>query len=217
MLDIFKKSKSSKKASAPIIIDHREKESLIASELAALGVPFEFKHLPIGDYLVANTLVERKSLYDLQASIINKRIFDQMRQLKAQPTHLLLIIELESEESIYKGIIHENALRGFFLSLAREERIPIIFSQSQKDTAKYLCLLNKKTEKRHFSLRPSRILDSRETTRQFILEGFPGIGPATAKKLIMQFDSIKNIINAPDEELRKVLGKKLEKFKSLLD
>jgi len=47
---------------------------------------------------------------------------------------------------------------------------------------------------------------------QYVLEGFPSIGPATAKKLLKKFKTLKNIINASDEELKKEIGKKAELF-----
>ena len=48
-------------------------------------------------------------------------------------------------------------------------------------------------------------------------KGVSGIGPKTAKKLLQKFGAIKNIINAPEEELRKLLGKKADVLISLLD
>ena len=47
---------------------------------------------------------------------------------------------------------------------------------------------------------------------QFIIEGFPGIGPKTAKKLLKEFKTIKNILNTSQEELKEVIGKKAEIF-----
>ena len=51
---------------------------------------------------------------------------------------------------------------------------------------------------------------------QFILEGFPGIGPKTAKKLLKEFKSLKNLFNSPTEKLQEVIGKKGEIFISLI-
>ena len=49
--------------------------------------------------------------------------------------------------------------------------------------------------------------------KQFIIEGFPGIGPMNAKKLLERFKTIKEIVNASEEELKEILGKKSEVFK----
>ena len=51
---------------------------------------------------------------------------------------------------------------------------------------------------------------------QFILEGFPGIGPKTAQKLLKRFKSLKEIFNASEEDLKKILGKKAETLYELI-
>ena len=48
---------------------------------------------------------------------------------------------------------------------------------------------------------------------QFIIESFQGIGPKTAKKLLKEFKTVKNIINASKDELKDSIGKKSESFK----
>ena len=47
---------------------------------------------------------------------------------------------------------------------------------------------------------------------QFILEGFPGIGPKTARRLLKEFSTLQNIFSAPQNELKKLVGKKAEIF-----
>ncbi len=216
--DIFskKEASSSKIPSAKITIDIHEKNSLVPAELSLLNIPYEFQPLKVGDYLINNVAIERKTLSDLQQSIINKRIFSQLEEIKQYPSQLL-IIENNQNELSKKNILHENALRGFFLSAALIHKIPIIFTQNEKDTALHLSVLAKKQQNENFSRRPSKLAFSREEQLQFILEGFPHIGPATAKALMKRFHSIKNIINASEEDLQEILGKKTKEFKNLLD
>ena len=54
ILDIFsiKKIKTKKKKQEIILIDYREKNSLVASELINLNLKIEFKELKVGDYIV---------------------------------------------------------------------------------------------------------------------------------------------------------------------
>lgn len=213
--NIFSKKKIKEKK-IKIEVDNREKGSLVASELANLGIEIEFKQLPVGDYIVNGVAIERKTISDFKTSIINKRIISQLLEIKQFPQQIF-ILEGISEENLYEGIIHENAFRGFLLSVALEYRVPIIFTQNSKDTAKYLSVLAKKTDKKDYSIRPGKILFSKEEQLQFILEGFPYIGPITAKKLLKKFGSIKNIINASEFELTEILGKRASDFKKLID
>jgi Fanconi anemia group M protein len=217
--DIFSRKKekpeSENQKPAKILIDNREKNSLVPSILSKLNIDFEFTHLPTGDYIVNDVVIERKTIPDLKSSIINKRILFQFKELKQYPKSLL-IIEGFSTFELYEGIIHENALRGFILSTALEHKIPIIFTENEEDSAKYLAVLAKKTKKTSLSLRQKLQLDKDEQ-KQFVLEGFPGIGPQTAKKLLHKFKNIKNIINAKEKKLREILGKKTDNFKKVLD
>ena len=53
-----------------IIVDERERKSGIPELLKSIGMGVEMKTLPIGDYIVApETIVERKSIKDLMASV----------------------------------------------------------------------------------------------------------------------------------------------------
>lgn len=210
-----KKEKTEKETKSKIIIDNREKNSLVPAELSALGCEIEFQQLNIADYLVNNIAIERKTLSDLKSSIINKRIFSQIQELKQYPSCLLLVEGLS--DRLYEGVIHENALRGFLISAVLDNKIPLIFTKNERDSAVYLSLLAKKKNNKEISIRPSKILFSREEQLQFILEGFPRIGPVKAKALLKKFCSLKNIVNASDSELEEILGKRTIEFKKLVE
>ena len=215
--DIFSKKKlnQEKKQSAKILIDDREKNSLVPSILSKLNINYEFSHLPTGDYIINDVIIERKTIPDLKSSIITKRILFQLKELKQYPKAILLIEGISNFE-LYQGILHENALRGFILSVALEHKIPIIFTENEEDSAKYIAVLARKTKKTQLSLRP-KIQLNKDEQKQFILEGFPGIGPTTARKLLDKFKTIKNIINTDEKELKEILGKKTDNFKRVLD
>lgn len=209
--DIFSSSKMKKqKEKIEIIIDYREKNALVASFLESHGFRVTFKQLPVADYLIKDTAVERKTISDLKSSIINKRIFSQMLELKQYPKAILMIEGISSED-LYEGIISENALRGFLLSAALDYQIPLIFTQGEEDSARYIAILaNKKENKGPSSIRPSKITLTPEERLQYIIEGFPQIGPITARKLLNRFKTIKGIASASEEDLQKVIGKKAE-------
>jgi Fanconi anemia group M protein len=215
ILNIFS-SKKVQKEKLKIQIDNRERNSLVPSYLIKQGFEVEFKQLPVADYLIKDIAIERKSVSDLKSSIINKRIIQQLLELKQYPKCLILV-EGILDEDIYNSGIHENALRGFLLSVALEYQTPIIFTHNEEDTAKYLYVLAKKEKSPEASLRASKIAFSREEQLQFILEGFPNVGPAKAKKLLKKFHTLNNIFNATEEELKEILGKRTKEFRSFLD
>ena len=222
--DIFQKSedkgKLKKKPELKITADLHEKNSLVAAELVSLGVNVEFKHLKVADYLIGDAAVERKTISDFISSMINKRLLRQLEELK-QFEKRLLVIEGIDEQELYndensngKGM-HGNSIRGMLLYIVLEAKCPIIFTKDYEDTAKFLFLIARRMSlgKKEISLHAKKKARNKEEQIQYILEGFPGIGPATAKKLLKKFRTIKNIINADIEQLKEVIGKKAEIFK----
>ncbi len=222
-LDIFsknKKIKEKKQENKPekIIIDYREKNSLVASYLIKEGLEIEFKELKIGDYVVKDVIIERKTVSDFISSMINQRLLKQIEEIK-QYENKLIIIEGISEKELYKDenySINPNAIRGFLLSIALKHKIPLIFSKNSEDTAKFIAILSKKKDKEMNLNAKKKTLNKKEQL-QFIIEGFPGVGPKKAKALLEKFGSIQNIILAPTEELEKILGIKSEQIREIIE
>ena len=197
-----------------ILVDYREKNSLVASTLVELGFEVEFRELKVADYLVNNVAIERKTISDFVNSIINKRIIRQLQELQ-QYENKLLIIEGIDEQELYSDDsegINANAIRGFLLSVTIKQKIPVILTKNYEDTARYLAVLARKKEKES-SLNVTKKSLNKKERLQFILESFPGIGPKTAKKLLQHFKTIKNIANASIEELTEIIGKKADIFR----
>lgn len=205
----------------------------------------EIKELKIGDYIVKNTIIERKTVSDFISSMINQRLHQQIKDLQ-QCENKLLIIEGIEEQELYndydesfhnyaisqeairnrpaefrgklkktKGL-SSNAIRGFLLSITLKHKIPIIFTKNPEDTAKFISVLSNK-KSTEISLNFNKKPKTKKEQLQFILEGFPGIGPKTSKKLLSEFKSVKNIINASEKELKKILGKKAEIVKKIIE
>ena len=221
--DIFSQPpKKIKVIDKPLVIaDYREKNSLVASELVGLNIDVEFKELKVADYLVRDVAIERKTVSDFLSSMLNKRLVKQLEELQQYPKRLLLIEGIEEQE-IYSednenGIgVHANAIRGFILSILLKFNVPIIFSKNEEDTAKYISVLAKKKSDES-SIRANKKFMSQKEQKQFILEGFPGIGPKSAKKLLKEFKSLHAVFNAGEEELKEILGIKAESFKRIID
>ncbi len=218
IFNIFSKKHERIKNQEPkpkIIIDYREKNSLVASELVKLGFEIEFKELKVADYLVRDVAIERKTVSDFINSMINRRLISQLEELK-QYENKLLIIEGIDEQELYNEDNHlgvnPNSIRGFLLSILLKHKIPIVYTKDSEDTAKFIAVLSRRKEK-ELPLNITKKSLNKKEQLQFIVESFPGIGPATAKKLLKEFKTIQNIINATEEEIERVIGKKANIFK----
>ncbi len=217
-LDIFSKQTRGyfiEKPKIKVLVDYREKNSLVPAELIHLGLEVEFMELKIGDYLVNNVAIERKTVSDFLSSMLNKRILRQLEELQQYENKLLIIEGLEEQE-LYNDKneegINPNSIRGFLLSIALKHRIPIIFAKDSQDTARFISVIAKKKEVES-SLNVNKKSLSSNERMQFILEGFPGIGPKTARKLLVEFKTLNNIFTASNEILQKAIGKKADIFK----
>jgi Fanconi anemia group M protein len=221
LLDIFSKKKSRLMEEEPkekIIVDYREKNSLVASYLIKQGFEVEFKELKIGDYLVKDVIIERKTVQDFISSMINHRLINQIEELK-QYENKLLIIEGISEQELYREEntnINPNAIRGFLLSILLSHKIPLIFSKNSEDTAKFINVLSKRKNK-EINLNAKKKTLNKKEQLQFIIESFPGIGPKKAKKLLEKFGSIQNIITASTEDLKDILGVQAENIREIIE
>ena len=217
-LNPFSRKKLKKQKLPKIIIDYREKNSLVPSKLKKIGLYLEFKQLPVADYLIGKTAIERKTISDFKSSIINKRIIRQLQEIKQYPNYFLIIEGLEKKDIYNSDVnLHENAFRGFLLSIVLEHKVPIIFTLDEEDTAKYIYILAKKQPKKELPIRASKILLSKREQLQFILEGFPNIGAVTAKKLLKHFKTLHSLANASEEQLQKIIGKKSQDIYKIIN
>lgn len=196
-----------------IIADFREKNSMIIANLVEKKNHVKIQQLDIGDYLIGDIAIERKTWPDFINSMIDKRIFCQLNNLKKFPKSFL-IIEGNEEQVKNKDLI--KPAKGLILSIVTEYKTPIIFTKSEEETSEILSILAKKQES-SFSLRPSRSVSSIQDKKQFILEGFPGIGPKTAQMLLEKLNTLKRIFSANEKELKEILGKKYKNFREILD
>jgi len=208
-----------------ILVDHRERPSGIIIDLAKKGFEVDVKQLPIADFIietkdhegVVHSLgIEKKTQEDFLNSIMDKRILRQLLELKKTFSRQLLVIE--GDQNIYTlRNFHPNAIRGMLASIAIDFQIPVIYTKSPKDTASLMAVIAKRMEKpsRHYSLIPKRKAPTLKEQQEHLIETLPGVGPRLARSLLAHFNSVRNILTANEEELRKIdkMGeKKAEKI-----
>jgi Fanconi anemia group M protein len=223
VFDIFEKKIERKRKEEPkekVIIDYREKNCLVPAILIRLGLEIDFRELKIADYIVKDIAIERKTVSDFLSSMLNKRLINQLNELQAYENRLLIIEGISEQElyddSLNKKGINANAIRGFLLSIIFKHKTPILFTKNSEDTARTIAVLAKRKEKEISQKKRKKAKNSKEQ-KQLIVEGFNGIGPKTARKVLERFKNIKGFVNASEEELKKVLGKKAETTKKIIE
>ena len=124
--------------SLKIIVDDRERKSGIPELLQSIGLNIEMKTLPVGDYIVApETVVERKNIRDLLASIFDGRLYEQCSRLKENFENPIVLMEGNVDEI---DEITENPLifYGAISSVLIDFKIPIIPTPNAEHSAKLL-------------------------------------------------------------------------------
>jgi len=190
-----------------IFADSREGNSRVLRELDKLNVEIKTMSLPVADYQVSDEVgIERKSTKDFISSIIDKRLYKQARELVENFRKPVIILE---GEDLYSSLIHPNAVRGALASLAVDFGIPVIPTRSEEDTAAMLiriAIREQLKDRSEIQVRTEKKPLTLYEQQLFIVESLPNVGPVTAKKLLEEFGSVKNVINASEGELKKVEG-----------
>jgi ERCC4-type nuclease len=206
-----------------IFADFREKGSGVIKELIEQEVDLKLESLPNADYILSSRVgVEFKTVEDFVESIIDGRLLEQIKNLRINFERPLLIIE--GVEDIYSiRNVHANAIRGMLAAIAVGYGVPILYTKNFKDSAQLLNIIAKREQEessKDFSFHSEKKNLSIKEQQEFIVSSLPGVGSVLARPLLKYFKSVKNLINAPKEELEKVEGigeKKAEKIKEIVD
>jgi len=187
-----------------IIVDNREFKGKIAKELFKKGFDITAKQLSVGDYIIGDVCIERKSLSDFYDSIVDKRIFSQLKSLKSNYEKRLIIVEGE----FGARNIHPNAIKGLIASIVIDYKVPIIFTKDSSETADFLGIIDKRANKEVLPVMNVKKDKNEKSMAVDLLCNIPGIGIKSADLLLRHFKSLENVFLAKNDELMEIIGKK---------
>ena len=196
-----------------IIVDDRER--MIARILHEKGYEIEVRRLEIGDFVIGDVCIERKTISDFVNSIIDKRLFNQIRNMKEAYERQILIVEGESDIYSQRNV-HPNAIRGAIASIALDFNISMIRTKDMNETADMLISIDRRlsSEGKEIELHKKKPI-SEEEEQIYIVSSLPGVGTMLARNLLKKFKTIKNVFNSNIKELMKVEGIGKEKAKKI--
>lgn len=178
-----------------MLVDHRERNSVVPDALVLAGLDVRLTDLPVGDYVLGPGLaVERKGPLDLGASIRDGRIFDQAVRLQSAFPQAVLLIEGEP-----RGIA-EDAWRGAVCRLV-EDGMTVLHSLDPEDTAAWVVRLAKRARRAGPTVRaegPCRAPRHPSAQAEIMLSVVPGISPTMARSLLAAYGSVAAIAAAED-------------------
>ena len=198
----------SKKTSTKIIVDHRESRSPVMRFLTQKDIIVEPQQLDVGDYIISSRIgIERKTVDDFLGSLIEGKLFVQMKNLRATYSRPLLLIE--GDGLLTKRNMSHNAIFGSFVAIIVDFGIPIITTRSSQETADFLAVMAQREQKegdRAVAIRGEKTARTISEQQQFFVEGLPNISAVLAQRLLQHFGSIRSLANASEEDLCQIQG-----------
>lgn len=194
-----------------VVADDRERGGGVLPHLASMtGVDLSVARLVHGDYLVDNRLcVERKTVRDFAASIIDGRLFAQARRLARTPQRACVILE----GSVPLGREHvqgvrRRALQGAVVTLTLVLGLPVLRASTPAETAELMLLAARQLSQslKGRSFRRGFGTSGGRRQRLFMLQGIPGVGAERANALLNHFATLAAVFAATEKELRGVPG-----------
>lgn len=190
-----------------VYVDAREKTSII-NNLIQMGIPTKIENLEIGDYIVGNHIIERKTIDDLAKSTFDGRIFSQLKALSNIHGKKLIIV-IEGRKTDFLRYSSRKTLLGILYSILIDFGIPVYFSEDERETTELISYLysksidkREKTEKMRYEKKPKDIYE----IQKFVLSGIPGIDSKIAERILEKFGNLRNVANASITQLMEVKG-----------
>ncbi len=208
-------------AKTKIFADTREQGSLVLKTLSTKA-EITMQKLETADYICSSRAgIEIKKTSDFVDSLIDGRLISQIRELRNSFDRPVIIIEGTDDMYSLRNVT-PNALRGMLATIAVGYGIPIINSRNGTDTAELILAIAKREQAEganSYTPHKSKPATTKEI-QEYIVSSLPSIGPTLSKPLLKKFGSIKNIVNATEEELKEVelIGeKKAAEIRNVLD
>ncbi|WOF16483.1 DEAD/DEAH box helicase [Methanoplanus sp. FWC-SCC4] len=191
-----------------IIADDREASSGVVEHLHRAGVDLTLERLPFGDYAIGDRiLVERKTTRDFMDTLVERDLLGQIKNMADAVLKPVLIIE--GTDLYSQRNINPNAVKGALSAIAIGMGVSIFYTENAKETADMLFVIAKREDsergtagKPHFH----KSYKSKKESQEYIMSSFPGLGLKNARILLTNFGTLKNIMNADEDELKAVLG-----------
>lgn len=191
-----------------ICADHREKGTGIIKELVDFGVNVDLKTLDTADYILSPRVgVEYKTQRDFVDSIIDGRLLSQLKTLVQCFERPVVVVE--GDEDIFsQRNVHANAIRGMIATIAVSYGIPLIFTKNARETAALLAVIAKREQEdvqKDIQLHTKKPLTLKEV-QEYVISSLPSVGTSLARDLLKSFGSVRNVVNASENHLKKVDG-----------
>lgn len=187
-----------------LVADAAQKGNAVLTALGEKKVRLVYANLQVGDFQITdNVYVSYLTTDAFVRSLADKRLYRQVLELKRAVPEPVLLVE---GPSVY-GVEGANPylINGALAFISVLNRIPVLFAEGPEESADLLFMA---TNQMQFGLgyevnaedQKGRKREYREVQMD-VLTAIPGIGPETAKTLIRQHGSLRQIFSLATPDL----------------
>jgi DNA excision repair protein ERCC-4 len=206
-----------------VIVDERERRSGVPDVLKDLGARIEFRLLDVGDYVVGETAIERKTVDDYVSSLFSGRLFEQAGRLTESYAAPLIIVEGDLQASLER-LSRPRVFWGSMMSLVLQYNVRPFFTLNAEQTAELIFTCALHVSSKRGSAPPVIVkkprISSQAQMQLLVVESLPMIGPRLARKLLERFGTVRRVFGASLTELavRGGIGRaRAQRVASILD
>ena len=181
------------------------------------GIKYSTELIEVGDYLLPDGVaIERKKGNDLMASVNNNRLYEQLNNLCNYEHPILCIICDNIWRDFYfsgSRYIHKSYLGTLTTLSLSYPKLKLVFLESDDMFGEFMASLYVKVNRDGKSSRPAPMMRRAkkiQTRMEDSLTCIQGVGVPMSKKILKEFNTLKNVANAKVEDLSKIdkVGKK---------
>jgi len=209
-----------------ILVDRRELRSEVPKLLENLGAKIVVEDLDIADYVCGTIGIERKTAHDFLSSIVDKRLFEQARDLLKAYQKAVVIIEGSLDRALKYRKIKQPQAYGALAALF-DMGVSVLNSTGPLETAWIVFSIARRQEKKEDRkyLPPVKIKVPRynkgvAAVQLNMVASIPGINVELAHRILSYFGTPRKFFKASSSELRRVPGlgdKRVKKIIEVLD
>ena len=198
-----------------LIIDNRENIKIINSKINV-----KYSNLQVGDYILSKKniiyfIIERKTIQDYANSIRDGRYREQKQRLLSNYTLSQIIYLIEGDFCDYHKLnfskIKNDTVYSSMINLMFRDNIKVIHTNSKEESQYIIENLYHKLEKQdltflekksnyqealvnNVSIKKNKNID-KDTCFKIMLHSVPGISNKIADRIVLNFESIKHMID----------------------
>ncbi len=187
-----------------LVADAAQKGNAILASLGEKKVRIVYANLQVGDYQITdNVYVCYMTTEAFVRSLADKRLYRQVLELKRAVPEPVILVEGPNVYEVDGA--NPYLINGALAFISVINRIPVLFAEGPDESAELLFMATNQTQ---FGLGYEvHAEDQKERRREFkeiqqdVLAALPGVGPVTAKALIRQHGSLRQIFSLTPPDL----------------